>query len=603
MTGHEVEVADRTAERTHGGFSGRIAGALALMVAVVALVMPSTAAADPTPQYVRTIGGPGHAEMYPSGLDVGPLGVVYVADTGGDQVAAYDATDHQIWRVGTRGPKTLTEFLDPRDVAYLNGTLYVADTGNGRVVLLDAATGVASTAWSGFGSIMGISAGVSGSGTPIILITQDQKNQVLEYTPDGTLIRTIGSGPGSGNGQLKAPRDAATDSAGNIYVADYANNRMAKFSPNGTWLLNWGQTGTRNGWFRRPYGVDVDDSNRVYVADSNNWRIQQFTTAGAYLTSWGSQGTGPAQFMHLRRVAVGPGATPVVYGADLWQYRILEFAQGGALLTTFGGPSPPTGLFNEPSGIAVDTDVFVADAVNQRVQQFSLLGALELVWGHRGWGTDLLGFAWPRDITVNQVTGKIWIADTKNDRLTEFTRNGTPTGRSVGNGSIGSGLGQFYWPLGIASVGKDVIVADTNNNRVQRIDSDGLPVVWNATGFKLPGDVAVSGNTVYVADTFNKRVVRLDATTGAVIDSFGAPTLHQPGGIAVEPVSGDVWVADTSWNRLVEFSPLGVVKQIIGSLGTGPVQFNDPTKLEISNGLLYVTDQWNDRIQVFNLGE
>src|SRR5438552_11252151 len=139
MTGHEVKRANWTAERTRGGIGGRIAGALAVMVAVVALVTPSTAAADPTPQYVRTIGGPGHAEMYPSGLDVGPGGVVYVADTGGDQVAAYDATDNQLWRVGARGPKVLTpqpEFLDPRDVAYLNGTLYVADTGNGRVVLL-----------------------------------------------------------------------------------------------------------------------------------------------------------------------------------------------------------------------------------------------------------------------------------------------------------------------------------------------------------------------------------------------------------------------------------------------------------------------------------
>jgi tripartite motif-containing protein 71 len=571
------------------------------------LASPSVAAADPVPQYVRTIGGPGHAELYPSGLDLGADGTLYVADTGSDRIVAYAQDGSRIWARGARGPKTLSQFLDPRDVAYLNGILYVADTGNGRVVLLDAASGVPLRAWNGFGSILGISAGISGSRSPIVLISQDQRNQVLAYSPDGAYIATIGAGPGAGSGQLSGPRDAATDSHGNVYVADYGNNRIAKFSPSGTWLQNWGQTGTRNGWFRRPYGVAVDAADNVYVADSNNWRIQKFTPKGAYLTSFGGRGTNTGQFEHLRRVAVGPGSAPTVYGADLWQYKVVAFDQSGSVVRMVGGAGPPDGLMNEPSGLAVDSQVFVADTVNQRMQTFDLTGALTAMWGHRGWGSDLLGFGWPRDLTANEATGTLWVADTKNDRLLEFARDGVPTGRGLGTGNIGSGPGQFYWPLGIASVAGDVVVADTKNNRVERISTAQLSVAWSATGFKQPGDVAVFGGTVYVADSLGKRVVRLDAANGSFVDSFGDTgtnprILHQPGGVAVEP-DGDVWVSDSSWNRLLEYSAAGTLKQVFGSSGTGSNQFSNPTKLEIANGLLYVADQWNDRVQVFDLGQ
>ena len=95
------------------------------------------------PRYVATLGGgtAGHADMYPSGLDVDGSGNVYVADTGDDQIQKFDASGDLLWVKGTRGPKAPGRFENPRDTAFLAGKVYVADTGFSRVQVLDAADG------------------------------------------------------------------------------------------------------------------------------------------------------------------------------------------------------------------------------------------------------------------------------------------------------------------------------------------------------------------------------------------------------------------------------------------------------------------------------
>lgn len=369
---------------------GTFRGLLATLLLAGLTAASAAAAAPPAPTWVATIGHPAHAAMYPSGLDVDSNGNVYVADTGNDQVAAYNASGKQLWRVGVRGSKALGRFNNPRDIAYLAGKLYVADLGYNRVQVLNASTGQAISAWpTRFTSVLGISAGVDGNGNPVILTSDDQQNKVSEYTPSGTLVRAISPPVGSGNGQLNAPRDADTDSSGNIYVADYNNDRIAKFGPTGTWIKNWGSHGSAHGQFLRPYGVAVDASNNIYVADSDNERIQKFSSQGGYLALYGSKGTGNGQFQQLRRVAVGPGASPQVYGADLWGNHIDRFSQAGAFQQRFGGAHAALGGFNEPSGISLDSSsIYVADSVNQRVQRFDLQQRLPGILGQPRLGSE-----------------------------------------------------------------------------------------------------------------------------------------------------------------------------------------------------------------------
>src|SRR6476469_1841934 len=82
---------------------------------------------------------------------------------------------------------------------------------------------------------------------------------------------------GTGNSQFIIPSGIAVDSSDNVYVVDAGNNRIQKFTNNGTFITTWGSYGTGNGQFNSAIDMDVDSSDNVYVVDAGNNRIQKFT--------------------------------------------------------------------------------------------------------------------------------------------------------------------------------------------------------------------------------------------------------------------------------------------------------------------------------------
>src|SRR5438876_40075 len=145
----------------------------------------------------------------------------------------------------------------------------------------------------------------------------------------GTFLTTWGSS-GTGDGQFDFPFGVATDGSGNVYVADYGNDRIQKFDASGTFVTTWGRSGPGNGQFKGPYGVATDGSGHVYVADTNNHRIQKFDASGTFVATWGSSGSGNGQFQSPSGVATdGSGH---VYVADTNNHRIQEFASPGRLV-------------------------------------------------------------------------------------------------------------------------------------------------------------------------------------------------------------------------------------------------------------------------------
>jgi DNA-binding beta-propeller fold protein YncE len=562
------------------------------------------------PTYLASLGGgpSGHAEFYASGIDIDPAGNIYVADTGDDQIQKYSSDGMRLWVTGDRGKAAPGRYDNPRDLAYLGGKVYVGDTGNKRVQVLDATSpaNAEPVVWSQrFGTIMGISAGRDKAGQPVILVADAQDSKIWVLTPSGVLVRTIGNGYGTGEGQLADVRDAATDAQGNVYVADYTNDRISVFSATGMWSRHIGTRGTAPGQLKRPYGVDFDAAGDLYVSDGND-EIDKYSPSGLLLRTYGSRGTGVGQFQNIRRVAVDDGPNPRVCGADLWDYKIACFTQDGKPGMTIGPTAPAPGFFNEPYDVAVDGEVFVMDTTNQRVQRFDeTTGAFVASFGERGFGDGNPGLNWARGLTpVGGPEGTLWVADTKNSRLTEFQRTGDPTGRALG--SFGSLPGKLNWPFAIASYQGDLIVADSKNNRIMRWNPNNALPTWIATGFADPKDVVVQGETIYVADTLNKQIVKLSAVDGVRTAALGAGILHAVEGVAVEP-DGDIWVSDTSYNRLVQLSATGELVQVFGGAGTDHGRFNWPAHLRVRPGppgtpdRLYVADMWNDRIEIFSL--
>src|SRR5574337_1171246 len=75
----------------------------------------------------------------------------------------------------------------------------------------------------------------------------------------------------------------ALDSSDNVYVTDTCNNRILKFTSDGTLILYWGSDGSMDGQLDHPEGVAVDADLFVYVADTENNRIQKFDLTGRFL--------------------------------------------------------------------------------------------------------------------------------------------------------------------------------------------------------------------------------------------------------------------------------------------------------------------------------
>ena len=92
------------------------------------------------------------------------------------------------------------------------------------------------------------------------------------------------------DGQFNLTWGLTIDSMGNLYVADWRNDRIQKFTANGEYLAEFGSSGNRTGEFNRPTGVAVDKYGDIYVADCWNDRVQVLTPDGRHITTFTGDG-------------------------------------------------------------------------------------------------------------------------------------------------------------------------------------------------------------------------------------------------------------------------------------------------------------------------
>jgi DNA-binding beta-propeller fold protein YncE len=218
-----------------------------------------------------------------------------------------------------------------------------------------------------------------------LLVADTHYFRILTYTPQGELLadRTLGGTWGPGPGQFHFVTDAAQDSQGNFYVAEYGEyDRIQKFTPDHRFLFQWGSHGNELGQFLRPQKMAIDKQDRVWVTDACNHRVQVFDATGSearLVTSWGRQGHAPGELNYpydilLDDVGWAGQADGHVYLCEYGNHRVQKFTLDGQFVGLWGENGRKPGQLDQPWGITRDSRgrMYVLDSYNHRVQRFWL---------------------------------------------------------------------------------------------------------------------------------------------------------------------------------------------------------------------------------------
>jgi DNA-binding beta-propeller fold protein YncE len=117
-------------------------------------------------------------------------------------------------------------------------------------------------------------------------------HQVIKFNPDGRVLMTLGKKGISGSAPdlFDQPTDVVVSSTGDIFVTDShrngKNNRVVRFTKDGTYVKEWGKKGSGRGEMSEPHTIAMDSRGRLFVGDRENNRIQIFDQDGRYLDEW-----------------------------------------------------------------------------------------------------------------------------------------------------------------------------------------------------------------------------------------------------------------------------------------------------------------------------
>ena len=576
-------------------------------------------------------------------------------------------------RAGDRGPSASSLLNHPQSVAVdASGDVYIADAGNSRVQMIAAgattpfvSTTIAGDVYTIAGSLFGKSGrsqdgrdatsallheptGVTVGPTNNSLYIADLGNNRVEelaaadgtqwgvpmlaghlYTIAGSAAGKVGYSGDSGaarSARLNFPSAVAVSSSGNLYIADFGNNRVQEVcaatgacgARDDIYTVAGSATG-RAGFvgdgglatasmLNGPWSLRLDWGTDLYIADLYNNRVQEvadsshvqwhismraghvYTIAGSASGQPGGSGYGGAARLALLN---GPASVALdgsfnLYIADSFNNRVREvsaktsdislYAGSGETLVDNGdsGAALASGLDN-PDGVATDAEgnVYVADTGDNRVQEIAATD-------HTQWG-------------VSMAAGDV------------YTVAGSAVG-SFGDSGDGNAAAQSLLdiPIGLAvDVSGDLYIADTDNNRIQEVAARS----GRQWGIRMTAShvYTVAGN---VAGTAGDAGDHGPATSAL---------LSQPWGVTVDG-AGDLYIADTNNNQIREipkstgwhrgvFMKAGDIYTVAGStFGTagdlgdgwratlGLLAF--PTSVVIDrSGNLYIADAANNRIQ------
>lgn len=317
------------------------------------------------------------------------------------------------------------------------------------------------------------------------------------------------------------PYGLATDSAGNVYVADTYNHKIRKITSTGlvTTLAGSSQgfangTGT-SAQFNFPHGVATDASGNLYVADYGNNKIRKITSTGVVSTLAGSDlqgfadGTGATAMFNLP-VGIATDSSGNIYVAEQGNHKIRKITPAGEVSTLAGSTQGfadgigTTAQFNNPMSLTIDTsgNVYIGDISNYKIRKIDPTGLVSTLAGSTLGYADGIGdsakFYYPYGVAVD-ATGDVYVTDNNNHKIRKITPTGVVTTFAGSTQGFSDGIGaaaQFTNPLGIATdVFGNVYItnfADFGNHNIRKITQLQLGIFQN----DILSKVTISPNPV-----------------------------------------------------------------------------------------------------------
>jgi len=438
-------------------------------------------------------------------------------------------------------------------------------------------------------------------------------------------------GPGSTDGvgaaaRFTTPLAVASDSAGNIYVADSANHTIRKITPAGvvtTFAGTAGVAGSVDGTgsaarFVTPAGLALDSHGNLFVADSSDDTIRKITPdgvvttfAGKANTSGSAAGTGAAATFTAPHGLVCDSSDNL-FVADTGNDLIRKITPAGEV-TLFAGQagvagasnnSGPTATFSSPTNIAIDksNNLYVADSGNFEIRKIDTGAAVTLFAGSGLQGTldgkaAIAEFLNPYGIAVD-ANNNVYVSDASAQTIRKIASTGDVTTVAGNIYTVGShdGAGNaatFDIPLGICMDSSgNIYVADSSNDVIRKVAPDfsvstfagAVPTpaasvdgVGSAARFHSPvGLVRDSGGNLYVADYGNYTIRKItpDGSVSTFVGTAGtqgyadgkgtAATFGGVVGMALDS-TGNLFVTDQLAHTIRKIDPTGVVTTIAGA--------------------------------------